>query len=316
MIHPKAIIKNKKHIIPYRTIAESLELYKKIHAPAPEFGMDIFSPEFVPEKVVLLSNNGEGNKGIPIRCDHFILVLGIKGEGLRRINHHQFRITPSSAHLILPGQIHSFSNISTDFEIYILLFERSFLAQFNFAPLILDRLLNIDMECNPKMSLDALEFSTWVNIFQHINTEFTQRKGFYNEIIATYIFSLLFLIKRKLFHNNLQNQQHSRQQEIFTIFKHLIEQNFQEKKTVKEYAQLMHITPKHLSETVKFCSNHTALYHIHERIIHESEYLLVYSNQSVKEISSALYFETPSLFGRFFKKHKGVSPLKFRALNK
>ena len=270
--------------------------------------MDIYSPEFVSGKVVLLSNNGEENKGIPIRCDHFILVLGIKGEGLRRINHHRFRITPGSAHLILPGQIHSFSNTSNDFEIYILLFERSFLAQLNFAPLVLDKLLNIDMECNPKMNLDALEFSTWMNTFQQINTEFALKKKYHDEVLAAHIFSLLLLIKRKLFHNNLQDQKPSRQHEIFTTFKHLIEQNFQEKKTVSEYAQLMRITPKHLSETVKLLSNHTALHHIHERLIHEAEYLLTYSNQSVKEISNALYFESPSLFGRFFKKHKGVSP--------
>ena len=312
----RAIGKSKNHIIPFRTIAESLELYKSIHAPAPLFGMDLYSPDFVPKKIVLLSNNGEENKGIPLRCDHFILVLDVKGESLRRINHHRFRITPGSAHIILPGQIHSFSNTSNDFEIYILLFERSFLAQFNFAPLVLDSLLNIDMECNPKMNLDSPEFSTWMNVFRQINIELTLEKRYHKEVVATHIFNLLFLIKRKLFYNNLRNEKHTRQREIFTTFKSLIEQKFQEKKTVNEYAQLMHITSKHLSETIKILTNHTALYHIHERMVHEAEYLLVYSNQSVKEISNALNFENPSLFGRFFKKHKGVSPLKFRAANK
>ena len=278
--------------------------------------MDLFSPDFVANKIVLLSNNGDGNKGIPIRCDHFIIVLCIRGESHRRINHQHFQITPNSCHVILPGQIHSFSNTSNDFEIYILLFEPSFLSQYNFAPLILENLLRIDSDCNPKINLDTQEFSTWLMTFQQINLELIQKKRYHKEIIATQIVKLLFLIKRKLYHNNLQTEKRSRQHEIFTTFKSLIEQNFQEIKTVNEYALLMHITSKYLSETVKKITNHSALFHIHERIIHEAEYLLVYSNQSVKEISHALNFENPTLFGRFFKKHKSVSPLKFRNSNR
>ena len=276
----------------------------------------MYSPDFVPEKIVLLSNNGEGNKGIPIRCDHFIIVLGIKGESHRRINHHRFQITPSSAHIILPGQIHSFTNTSSDFEIYILLFERSFIAQLNFAPLVLDNLLKIDMDCQPNMSLDETEFSSWISTFQQINAELSFKKRYHQEVVATHILNLLFFIKRKLFHNTLRNENPTRKHEIFTTFKSLIEQHFQEKKTVNEYAQLMHMTSKHLSETIKELTNHTALYHIHERMLHEAEYLLVYSNQSVKEISNCLNFESPSLFGRFFKKYRGISPLKFRTKNK
>jgi len=309
-------VKNQYKVIPFRTITESLELYKSIHAPAPSFGMDLYNPDFVANKIVLLSNNGAGNKGVPIRCDHFIIVLCIKGESYRRINHHRFQITPNSCHVILPGQIHSFSNTSNDFEIYILLFEHSFLAQFNFAPLILDNLLRIDTDCNPKMNLNAQEFSTWMTAFEQINLELIQKKKYHNQLVANQIVNLLFLIKRKLFHNDLRIEKLTRRHEIFITFKSLIEQNFLEKKTVNEYAQLMHITSKHLSETIKTLTNHSALFHIHERIIHEAEYLLVYSNQSVKEISHALNFENPTLFGRFFKKHKSISPLKFRNLNK
>ena len=278
--------------------------------------MDLYSPDFKAEKIVLLSNNGDENKGVPIRCDHYIIVLCVSGACYRRINHHQFQITAQSAHIITPGQIHSFSNTSNEFEIYILLVEQSFLAQFNLAPLILDNLLTVDANCHPNMPLDENEFSAWRSIFQQIDQELRSKHRYHQEIITTQIFTLLFLIKRKLFNNAQQKPRLSRQSEIFTTFKSFIEQHFQEKRTVRAYADLMHITPKHLSETMKAITNHSALYHIHERIIHEGEYLLVYSCQSVKEISNALNFETPSHFGRFFKKHKGVSPLKFRRQNR
>ena len=96
-------------------------------------------------------------------------------------------------------------------------------------------------------------------------------------------------------HSNLHISNNSRQNEILCTFKQLVEQNFQDKKTVNEYAQMMLISPKKLSETVKILTNHSALYDIHERMVQEAEYLLVYSNQSVKEISNAMNFENPQL---------------------
>jgi len=63
--------------------------------------------------------------------DHFIVVLCTNGQATRRINQHRFQIAPNSVHIISPGQILSFSNTRSDFNINVLLFERNFLAQFN-----------------------------------------------------------------------------------------------------------------------------------------------------------------------------------------
>lgn len=303
-------------IIPFQTITQSLELYKSLHAPAPTFGMDIYSMNFIPKGIVLLSNNGEGNKGIPIRCDHFIIVLCVDGQSHRRINYHRFQITKHSAHIILPGQIHSFSNTTSDFEIYILLFERSYLSQFNIPSPILDNLLNLDGDSNPNMKLDSQEFSAWLSIFKQLDHELHSKKRYHHEIVITHIINLLLRIKRRSYNQSIPPHKSGRQNELFAGFKSLIEQHFQHKKTVMEYADLMNVTAKHLSETVKSLTNYTALFYIHERIVHEAEYLLVYSDLSVKEISHVLNFENPSHFGRFFKKHKGITPLKFRSLNK
>lgn len=290
-----------------------MELYRSIHAPAPEFGMDIYSNQFHPEGIVLLSNNGEGNKGIPIRCDHYIIVLCINGSGYRRINHHRFQMIEKSVHIILPGQIHSFSNITNDFEIYILLFERSYLSHSNLQPQVLDNLLNLDADCHPNLKLSNSEFALWMTTFKQINEELRSKKKYHQEIVNASIISLLWQVKRETINEFSTDRKSNRQQELFTHFKSLIEEHFQSKKNVSEYANLLNLTAKHLSETVKKLTNHSALYYIHERIIHEAEYLLVYSDSSVKEIAHFLHFENPSHFGRFFKKNKGTTPLKFRS---
>jgi YesN/AraC family two-component response regulator len=44
----------------------------------------------------------------------------------------------------------------------------------------------------------------------------------------------------------------------------------------------------------------------------EAKSLLANTNNSMKEIAFELYFEDPAYFGRFFKKHTGLTPLHFR----
>lgn len=303
-------------LIPLQSIEQSLKTYKGLHAPAPEFGADIYAPDFDPGEIVLVSNNGAGNKGIPIRYDHLVIVLCINGQGHRRINHHRFQVMPHLVQIMLPGQIHSFSNITSDFEVYVLLTNISFLSKLHLPPAVLENLLHIDTDCLPSINLSKQEYAVWRTIFDQLDHEHRTQGKFSDEIMANQVFNLLWQIKRSLHAVAPENNKSGRQQGLFSSFRGLIEEHFQTKKTVQDYANLLYISPKHLSETVKQVSNHTALHHIHERIVHEAEYLLVYTNLSVKEIAHALNFENPSHFGRFFRKQKNLTPLKYRTLYK
>ncbi len=298
--------------IPLQTIQSSLQVYQHLHAPQPEYGMDIFDPNFDPNDIVLLSNNGAGNKGIPIRCDHYIMVFCLSGSGNRRINHHRFRIEPSSIHLILPGQIHSFGDTTQDFNIYVLLFEKAILSRFRLAIPELDQMLTFEFTRNPNISLHSREFTEWMDAFNVINREMVHRRPYHKEAATASIIQLLIKFRRKSTNELVLPQQRKSQTLLFVKFKSLVEANFEKKRTVQEYASLMNITAKHLSETVKSVTSHTALHYIHERIIHEAEYLLVYTVLSIKEIAFTLRFEDASHFSRFFKKNKQITPLNFR----
>lgn len=278
--------------------------------------MDLFSDDFSSEGIVLLENNGSENRGIPIRSDHYVLIFCLKGQSFKRINHHRFQVTPFSVHIVQPGQIHSFSNTTNDYMIYVMLFNKEFLEKFSLPLPKLDELLTIDGDCTPKIQLDENTFKTWLFHLDQINTELIRTEKYQSEVIQSSIINLMYQIKRNLSHQFSFSTAYSRKQEIFNEFRTLIETYFQTKRSVAAYADLMNITSKHLSETVKSVSNRTALQFIQERLVHESEYLLAYSNLSVKNIAYTLYFDSPSHFGRFFKKHKALTPLAFRSINK
>jgi len=126
---------------------------------------------------------------------------------------------------------------------------------------------------------------------------------------------LLYILKREKQNSGLKKNL-TRSEQISSEFLILIEEHYWQKKSVKEYALILGITPKHLSETIKSTLHHSALSYIHVRIVKEIQYLLCFNDMSIKQISYALNFETLSQMGRFFKRHEGISPKEYRLKNK
>ena len=92
----------------------------------------------------------------------------------------------------------------------------------------------------------------------------------------------------------------------------LVDQHFREKKQVQDYADMLHKSPKTLSNIFSTCKLPLPLRVIHERVEAEAKRLLLYSNKSAKEIADILGFEDQASFSRFFKNMTGQSAVQFR----
>ncbi|MBD1422660.1 helix-turn-helix domain-containing protein [Sphingobacterium chuzhouense] len=95
-------------------------------------------------------------------------------------------------------------------------------------------------------------------------------------------------------------------------FTDLINENFIRHRTVQFYADYYKMGKSTFSKRVKSEYSRTPLELIQERLILEAKKLLHLTYKSVKEIASELQFQDVFYFSRFFKKHVGVSPKKFR----
>lgn len=96
----------------------------------------------------------------------------------------------------------------------------------------------------------------------------------------------------------------------------LVDNHFKEKKMVQDYADMLHRSPKTLSNLFTTCGLPSPLRIIHERIEAEAKRLLLYSQKSAKEITEILGFENQSTFSRFFKKMTGESVSEYRKREK
>ena len=103
----------------------------------------------------------------------------------------------------------------------------------------------------------------------------------------------------------------SRKQDTVRTFFNLIFENLKEAKDVSFYADKLCVSPKYLSSLVKQVVGKPAKECIDYCVILECKALLN-SNDTIQEISQQLNFPNQSFFGKFFKKHTGMSPLHYR----
>ncbi|MEP1033099.1 helix-turn-helix domain-containing protein [Ekhidna sp.] len=100
--------------------------------------------------------------------------------------------------------------------------------------------------------------------------------------------------------------------DVIRRFNVLVEQHFKKHHQVQDYADLIHKSPKTISNLFSKYSDKSPLQTIHERILMEAKRLLIYTDKTTKEISYELGFQDIPGFSRFFKKNTNMAPSKYR----
>lgn len=95
-------------------------------------------------------------------------------------------------------------------------------------------------------------------------------------------------------------------------FTSLLDVHVRDQWNVADYAKALGVTRDRLTTVIKRATGKTPLAVIHERLIEEARILLNNSNQQVAEIAFTLGFTDPAYFNRFFQRHEGITPARFR----
>jgi AraC family transcriptional activator of pobA len=96
-------------------------------------------------------------------------------------------------------------------------------------------------------------------------------------------------------------------------FRSMVDDNFKKHLPIGDYADALGITPGQLSRLCREVLGGSSLDVVNARVIHEAQRVLVYTGNSVKQLSYALGFADETYFCRFFRKNTGLSPREFRA---
>jgi AraC family transcriptional activator of pobA len=150
------------------------------------------------------------------------------------------------------------------------------------------------------------------DLLTKLEAEYQRPGEWQHQLLSAYLTVLLTHLSR-LYTEQFPGDEPSADQRLLKTYQARIEEHFREQHEVGAYADLLHISPGHLSEVVKAQSGKSAIKHLHERLVLEAKRLLFYTPQSLKELAFDLGFSDASYFNRFFKRETGLTPAEYRA---
>lgn len=163
------------------------------------------------------------------------------------------------------------------------------------------------------LNLSQTESELIQNSFRNIIQEYDGDSQEKNYLLCNLILILLFRI-REIYRIRVKelNRNSNRQEQLANSFKLLVEKHFIENRSVNLYAEMLHITPKYLTEVVSDTFGRSPLQIIHDILLLEAKVQLRSTHKSISEIAYSLKFEDPSHFTHFIKRRSGFSPQSLR----
>ncbi|MES2130878.1 MAG: helix-turn-helix domain-containing protein [Bacteroidota bacterium] len=245
------------------------------------------------------------------RHNYYEILLFDKGGGQNMIDFELHEVHSTSLHFVSPGQVHALSRTKNT-DGYLVVFTKDFMLLNGGNTVVLNDFPAFNKVVSPVLEASSAAFADVFNLVIQMENESKQDTPLKESILAAYINLLLIKCKALLIETPDYKKNDETAQQLIQRFNTLLEVHFIEFHKVNEYADLLSITPNHLSDSIKKITGKTAGELIHQRIILEAKRLLLYSDSTAKEIAYILKFNDPSYFSRFFKANTGYSPENFR----
>ncbi|MBC7390154.1 MAG: helix-turn-helix domain-containing protein [Opitutaceae bacterium] len=284
----------------------------------PVYGIDRFSRgpnKKIEYQVEIFDNTRNFKVTYPHRHDDFYEILYItNGTGYYTIDLYPFEIFPGAVFFLSPGQVHELV-LSDDIKGYIFLFSSTF-YHFNKSNPFKIFELPFFYTISPNSPHLILKSDIQKNLVSDLFLKAISESE--NELIekddAIRALLDLILISCKRMFQELPEEGSLKGLVLVKRFKQLIESNCNQNMSVKDFAELLKITPSHLSETVKNITGRTSTDLINDRTIIEIKRMLLQTDLSISEIGYKLNFSDQSYFSKYFKKLTGVTPQHFRSV--
>ena len=246
--------------------------------------------------------------GVPHRTDFYEIILIESGEATQIVDFEPIKVKRGQMLLIGKNQVVKFDT-TLSYSGKIILFTDLFFNRSD-SEIRLMKLLNLfnPFTGNTPISINEKLKTLFVLLEQEFNSP---HDNFQADLIHNLLNSFLIESARQSIineKNTIKNQDYS----TALLFSKLVDQHYRSLRKVNDYIEIMGITAKPLSKALQSIVGKTPKQYLDDRILLEAKRLLVYSDESVKEITFILGFEEPTNFSKFFREQTGLSPAEFR----
>ncbi|MGM9759279.1 MAG: helix-turn-helix domain-containing protein [Parabacteroides sp.] len=251
----------------------------------------------------------------PVRMNALAFVLITQGTTRIDIDYKPYEIGPNHLVVIMPTHAISTAISSPDFRAKLVIISKEYIEicrPSSSGPSIVHYMQIRKSPCFQLKADDTLFLDQYIeSIREKIkdHTHLFQRERLQNALIGLFLEIANILGQNK---DSVSTMKLSRKEELFEQFLQLLYVHCKEQHVVSFYADKLFITPQYLSLVLKGLTGKSANKWIDDALIMEARVLLKAPQATVQQVADALHFSDQSTFGKFFKKHMGISPLEYR----
>lgn len=252
---------------------------------------------------------------MPMRLDALLMVLVLEGSSEIALDYVPYTIGANSFTIIMPTHTIQLNKVSKGFKGKLLVISREFLDECNTAKRSPSMANYMQLRKNPCTTFEPQETELVDNYIELLRSKIKNRTHFFQKEVMQNAFVGFLLEIANIFmgkKDGLLMPALSRKEELFEQFLQLLFEHCKEQHVVTFYAEKLFITPQYLSLILKELTGKSANKWIDDALIVEAKILLKAPQATVQQVADMLHFSDQSTFGKFFKKHMGISPMEYR----
>lgn len=244
---------------------------------------------------------------LPIQMEIYAIVLVMEGKGRIEINGKSYEIKKDDLFICPPNNIVENGLMSLDFKGCFIFVSSDYVQRV--MPLQGAWEFKTLFEKNPVCPLSLKEAAVFRQYYDLLCSKAQDSTPAQKRVIDTLMLAFVYDMRDHL-DRFIQDKQRpfTSGESIYHRFINLLESSYPKQRAVSYYGDCLYITPKYLSSVCKRIGGQRPSDIIDSYVLKDIDYLMKHTTKSVKEIANELEFPNLSFFGKYVKKHLGVSP--------
>lgn len=241
----------------------------------------------------------------------YLFILCIQGSCVVNVHVNQYNIKKGSLIIVLPDLYFKITEQTDDCRFIFVGYETEmvrssdlFSKAVEFTPYIFE---------NPVLQLNNKGYDLLFNYIMLIIKAKNVSQNVFNKDQVYLSFTQLILGLGSLIREKKGSyQQYTRNQEIMKKLIKTVITNYQSERNIAFYSKKLNLSPQYLSTTIKKMTGKTLTDIISSFIINDAKAKLMSTDKPIQDIAWSLGFYDMSFFGKYFKRHTGMSPKQYR----
>lgn len=247
----------------------------------------------------------------PFKLDVSVAIICTSGVMKGTIDLKTYNTQAPCLVVVMADQILQYEYISEDFAGYVIAMSNKFTDSL-FMNLQERFPLKHSIHDNPWIPLNQDDLDSMTDYCRMLQKAVRMKDNPYRIEIVKNLTRAFFYGSGYQYHKLPEKVSKTKNEILLEKFLNMAKDNYKEQREVGYYADQLCLTPKYLSKVIKETSGESASEWIDKYVILEARALLNSTNLTIQQISDELHFPSQSFFGKYFKRHTGVSPKSYR----